>query len=101
MRSALRLISLILISLALMLLGADLVSSLDKGGEITVRSIEQVWALLAPGGADGFKAWAEHRFPPGVAQGIETVLGLPGWAVTGVLGVILNFVAGRGPAGRG
>jgi hypothetical protein len=95
MSLTLRFLSLALIVTGLILLGADAITSLDKGGEITVRSIEQVWALLTPGGADGFKAWAEHAFPPGVAQGIETVLGLPGWAVTGVLGVILNFLPGR------
>ena len=38
-----RLISLILIVAALMLLGADAVTSLEKGGEITVRSLGLIW----------------------------------------------------------
>jgi len=38
---ALRLFSLVLVALALMLLGADAVTSLDKGGEITVRSVSK------------------------------------------------------------
>ena len=40
---ALRFVSLALIIIALMLLGADMVTSLEKGGQIAVRSIEQVW----------------------------------------------------------
>ena len=39
-----RLISLVLIVTALMLLGADAVTSLEKGGELTVRSLGTVWA---------------------------------------------------------
>ncbi len=92
---ALRFVSLILIALALMLLGADVVTSLDKGGEITVRSIEQVWALFSKGGVEAFQAWMGHVPPAPVARGIETVLALPGWAVSGVLGVLLNFLSGR------
>ena len=42
----LRLVSLILIVAALMLLGADAVTSLENGGEIIVRSLDQVWALF-------------------------------------------------------
>jgi hypothetical protein len=30
-----------------------------------------------------------------MAQGVYTSLALPGWAVTGVIGVILAFVFGR------
>ena len=90
-----RLISLVLVVSALMLLGADAVTSLEKGGEITVRSIEQVWALFSKGGADAFKVWTEHYLPGPVPHWIASVLTLPGWAVTGVLGVILAFLFGR------
>ncbi|HEV2562161.1 MAG TPA: hypothetical protein VGT78_08450 [Rhizomicrobium sp.] len=86
----LRFLSLILIVVALMLLGADIVTSLEHGGQITVRSIEQVWAILDKSGVDAFKGWAGKSFPA-----IYSVLALPGWAVTGVLGVILAFLFGR------
>lgn len=98
MHVALRLVSLVLIAGALMLLGADAVTSLDKGGEITVRSIEQIWALLGPGGAEAFKAWTEHHWPAAAAHAMVTVLTLPGWAVTGVPGVLLNFLSARSRA---
>ena len=95
MHTALRLISLGLIALALMLLGADLISSLEKSGEITVRSVEQVWTMLSADGPATFRIWAEHHWPPVALHALQTVLTLPGWAVTGVPGVILNFLSGR------
>jgi hypothetical protein len=95
MHKALRLISLVLIALALMLLGADFVTSLEKGGQITVRSVEQVWAMFSAGGPVWFRTWAEHHWPPMALHAIQAVLTLPGWAVTGVPGVILNFASGR------
>ena len=89
-----RLSSLILIVAALMLLGADAVTSLEKGGEITVRSAGTVWALFDANSLNAFKSWVQHTMPA-MAQGVYSALALPGWAVTGVLGVILAFVFGR------
>lgn len=98
MQTAIRLLSLLLIVTGLALLGADALASLDKGGEITVRSLEQVWAMFAPGGLAAFKTWLEHAVP-WAAHGVETAMSLPGWAITGVPGVLLNFLAGRsGPS---
>jgi hypothetical protein len=91
----LRFISLILIVIALMLLGADLITSLEKSGQVTVRSIDQVWALLSHGGPEGFKAWLHHTLPGPLPGWFEAVLTLPAWALTGVLGVVLAFVFGR------
>jgi len=92
---AVRLVSLLLIVAALLLLGADVVTSLDKGGELTVRSVEQLWSMLSKQGADAFIAWTAHELPPAAAQAVLTVLHLPGWAITGVMGVVLNFAFGR------
>lgn len=95
MTVALRFISLILIVFALMLLGADLITSLEKGGVITVRSIEQVWALFNKHSEVAFAGWLQHSLPAPVSGGIAAVLHLPAWALTGVLGVILAFLFGR------
>jgi len=95
MHAALRLISLVLIVLSLMLLGADFVTSLEKGGEITVRTVEQVWALFSASGPAAFRVWAEHHWPPAALHALQAVFTLPAWAVTGVPGVLLNFFAGR------
>lgn len=92
---ALRFLSLILVVIALMLLGADVLTSLEKGGEITVRSIDQVWDVVDKAGDDSFKAWMAHKLPGFVGAAINAVLALPGWAVFGVIGVILSFLFGR------
>jgi hypothetical protein len=95
----LRFISLILIVLALLLLGADIVTSLEKGGQITVRSIEQVWGLFSKGGVVSFKTWLEHTLPVPLPGWIEAVLRIPAWGLSGVIGVFLAFLFGRRAGG--
>jgi hypothetical protein len=89
-----RLISLVLIVCALMLLGADAVTSLEKGGDVTVRSLGAVWGLFNQGALDAFKSWIQNH-ATFAAQFVYSALSLPGWSVTGVIGVILAFVFGR------
>jgi hypothetical protein len=90
-----RLVSLVLVVAALMMMGGDVVTSLEKGGDITVRSFDQVWALFGKHSIDASKGWLEHTLPGFLSHGVEAGLALPGWAVTGVPGVILAFIFGR------
>ena len=92
---AMRLVSLVLICIALMLLGADLISTLEHGGDVVIRSLDHVWTAVNSASIDGMKAWLQHRAPQPVTHGIESFLALPGWAVFGVLGVVLAFLFGR------
>ncbi len=94
-----RLLSLLLIVTGLVLLAADAIASLDKGGEITVRSLEQVWAMFGTDSLGAFKAWLEQA-APWAAHPVETAMTLPGWALTGVPGVLLNFLVARPGAGH-
>lgn len=89
-----RLVSLILIVAALMLLGADAVTSLERGGILTVRSLDTIWALLNKASLDAFKGWVQNH-AAFMAQFVFSTLAIPGWAVTGVIGVILAFIFGR------
>lgn len=89
-----RLLSLILIVAALVFLGADAVSSLERGGELTVRSLDLVWGMLGPRSLIGFKSWVQNH-AAFMAQGVYSSLALPAWAATCVVGVILAFVFGR------
>ena len=95
MRLVINFLSLLLVVVALMLLGADLITSLEHRGQPTARSIEDVWALLAPSSLDAFKAWAHASLPGFLAQVVYWLINLWSWAVTGVIGVILAFVFGR------
>ena len=92
---ALRLVSLFLIVIGLMLLGADLITTLEHGGEVTIRSLDYVWGAIHRESIDGMKNWLQHKAPAPVTHGIESFLALPGWAVFGVLGVVLAFLFGR------
>ncbi len=89
-----RLISLILIVIALMLLGADVVTSLEHN-QVTVRSVEQVWALFDMQSVNAFKTWTHDTLPGWLAGWVYGVLSMWAFGVSGVLGVILAFLFGR------
>ena len=90
-----RLVSLLLVVCAIMMMGGDVITSLEKGGEITVRSFNELWALYSKHGAEAFSAWLDRSLPTFLSHGVESGLALPAWAVTGVPGVILAFAFGR------
>lgn len=94
MAMMLRFISLVLIVIGLMLLGADVMTSLEKG-EFTVRSLAQFWATIDKPSLDAFKASLEHNLNGTVAGALEAFLNVWSWAPFGVLGVILAFAFGR------
>ena len=87
-----RLIALAMIVTALVLLGADALTSLEKGGEITVRSLGLIWAIVHPSSLALFKDWAQHTF---LAQTVFSALAMPGWGLIGVFGVLIAFIFGR------
>ena len=58
-----RIFSLVLVVLALMMLGADAVTSLEHQGQISVRSFEAIWALFDADSVKAFKVWADHAMP--------------------------------------
>ncbi len=89
-----RFISLILIVVALMLLGADVVTSLEKN-EIAVRTVEQVWALVGKGGLMEFKSWVQAALPGPLRNWVYSILNMWAFGISGVLGVILAFLFGR------
>jgi hypothetical protein len=94
MATAMRFFSLILIAIGLMLLGADVVTSLEKG-QIVVRSLDQVWTAIDKSSLVAFEAWLDHTLPPVFAGGFKSFLNVYSWAPFGVLGVILAFLFGR------
>lgn len=92
---ALRFISLILIASGLMFLGADLITSLEKHGGWSLRSVDQVWMLFSKGSEAAFNAWMQRTLPAPVGHWIASMLAVPAFAFTGVLGVVLAILFGR------
>jgi hypothetical protein len=84
-----RLLGLLLIVLALMLLGADVVSTLEKNGEAVIRSLDQILLLLR---IDALP-WFERKLGPQFAQGMAIIFSWPAWAVLGVPGAALGMLA--------
>jgi cytochrome bd-type quinol oxidase subunit 2 len=83
-----RFIALVLIVLGLMLLGADVVTLLERGQEPQVRSLADVWGLFTATGVASFQAWINGMVPE-VGESFASLLALPAFAVFGVTGVIL------------
>ena len=94
MAVVMRLVSLILIVAALLFLGADAVTSLERGGELTVRSLDTIWGMVNAASLQASKSWVQNH-AAFMAQGVYSSLAMPAWAITGVVGVILAFVFSR------
>src|SRR5215468_8089424 len=83
-----RVLSLGLIVIALMLLGADVVNTLEMPGHLVVRSLDRILMLF---GID-MTPWVPMNFPPWATNASLTVLASPAWVATGILGVILSIL---------
>lgn len=84
--AAFRFIAWVLVALAIALLGADGVASLENG-EPVMRTTADILALV---GIDG-TAMAENS-PGGISQALGTIMGLPLWGVIGIIGVVLTLI---------
>ncbi|MEM8986045.1 MAG: hypothetical protein AAGC95_04910 [Pseudomonadota bacterium] len=74
------------VAVALMLLGADAVGSLESG-DVTLRSSADALAMF---GVDG--AGLIDGAPAGVSQALGALMAVPGWAVLGVVGILLVMI---------
>ncbi|MEL7488129.1 MAG: hypothetical protein AAGJ87_13035 [Pseudomonadota bacterium] len=84
--AAFRFIAWILVAIAIALLGADAVTSLESGAP-AIRSTADILTLF---GVDG--AGLADAAPGGAAKAIGTIMGLPLWGVLGLIGVVLTLV---------
>ena len=87
-----RFIAVVLIVLGLMLLGADVVSMLERGGEPHLRSLGEVWALFSASGLAAFKVWVAQGLPAPTPDGVDAILDLPAFISLLVLGVALALL---------
>lgn len=84
--SAFRFLAWLLVAIALALLGADTISSLEAG----VPQIRSTGMILKLFHIDG--AALAAAAPESIAQAVLTLLDLPLWAIIGALGVVLTLV---------
>lgn len=94
MRTFLSYFGLILLGLALMLLGADMVTTLEHQGQITLRSFLDVWAMFDKNTAAACVAWIVQTLPQWAASAAQLVLGIPAWSI-GFIGFFITFFAGH------
>jgi hypothetical protein len=94
MRTFLSYLGLILLGFALMLLGADMVTTLEHQGQITLRSFLDVWAIFDRGAVAAFTAWLSTTLPPWCSGAVLLILGIPSWSI-GFIGFFVTFFAGH------
>ena len=94
MRTFLSYFGLVLLGLALMLLGADMVTTLEHQGQITLRSFLDVWAIFDKGAVAGFTVWLAKTLPAWGSSATLIVLGIPAWSI-GFFGFFITFFAGH------
>ena len=83
-----RVLGIVLVAHALMLIGADEITTIEAGGVRTIRSLEHILTLY---GADP-KAWG-LGLPAPFARAVTAIMALPGWAVLAAVGGIIGVVA--------
>jgi len=84
---ALRVLGVLFVAHALMLLGADEITTIEMGGLRTIRSLDTILTLYR---ADP-KPWL-MTVPPGIADAFAAFLSLPAWAVLFAAGGALTYV---------
>ena len=82
----LRIFGMLLLAHALMLVGADEISTIENGGIRTIRSLGTILTLYR---ADPKPLLT--TLPDGVAGALMSFLSLPGWLVLAVLGAALAY----------
>ena len=85
---AMRILGIVLVAHALMLIGADEISTIEAGGIRNIRSFEHILTLY---GADP-TSW-DMALPAPIAMAVVAIMALPGWAVLAAIGGALSFVA--------
>ena len=94
MRLVLRIVGTVLIAFAVILLIIDGTKSL-AANQIVLTSLDATWTQIHVQSLEAVKQFLASRlFGPGLETGVAAILGFPGWAVSGVPGLLLAW-AGR------
>ena len=91
MSMVLRLVSLVLVALALMVLGAD-VFVLFETATYAPRTFQGVWGMVHKASADAVAAWVSG-LPDFLAGAVLSVLAAPAFVIIGLPGVLIGLFA--------
>ena len=94
MRTFMSYVGLILLALGLVLLGGDMMPSLEHPGQIILHSFQTIWAMFDAGSVTAFIAWMSKTLPSFLTSAVLAVLAIPAWSL-GFIGVIITFLTGR------
>lgn len=86
-----RFLSLVLVVLALMVLGGD-VLSLFETATYDPRSMIRVWSAISDGSAMAFQNWV-NGLPDFLAGVLQAILEAPGFVILGLPGILLGLLA--------
>ncbi len=87
-----RLIAVIFIVAGLLVLGYDVISSIQAGQGFKALPLADLWGLIHPASLEGYRAWVTQTIPNPGPSISESVLGFPAFAVYGVIGVLLGLL---------
>lgn len=88
-----RAIGVILLLFAMVALVVDGTKSLGAGGEIVVTPLAEQWQSLAPESYAASQSWISETAGQGFWEGAALpILGLPAWAILGVLGILFYWL---------
>ncbi len=87
-----RLIAVIFIVAGLLVLGYDVIFSIQQGQGFKALPLADLWKLIHAGSLDGYRAWVTETIPNPGPSISESILGFPGFAVFGVIGVLLGLL---------
>jgi len=71
-----------------MLLGADIISTLEAGSGAVLRSLDNILLLFGVHAVP----WVQTTFLSNVSNGFLAVLSWPSWTTFGIVGVVLAFI---------
>ena len=92
-----RLIAVIFIVAGLLVVGYDIISSLQAGQGFHALSFENLWTLINQGSLESYRGWVAEKIPNPGPSVSNSILGFPAFAVFGVIGVLLGLLFQRRP----
>lgn len=90
-----RLIAVIFIVAGLLVLGYDVISSIQGGQGFKALPLADLWGLVSASSLEGYRGWVTETVPNPGPSISESILGFPGFAVFGVIGILLGLLFQR------